>query len=212
MDVWISIMAIMAALLLGAMSPGPSFVIVARNSVLLSRSDGAATALGMGVGGVVFCSMALAGLYSLLASVEWLYIVVKVAGALYLFHLAWQIWRGASRPLELVTASLDWERNLFRSFWMGFSTQISNPKTALVYGGIFVALLPHNVPFWCYPVLIVMTFLVEAGWYVIVALIFSSRRPKEVYLNAKLMIDRAAALTIGALGMKLILTSREPGS
>ena len=27
---------------------------------------------------------------------------------------------------------------------MGFSTQLSNPKTALVYGGIFVALLPQN--------------------------------------------------------------------
>lgn len=206
MDVWISIISIMAALLLGAMSPGPSFVIVARNSVLLSRADGAATALGMGVGGVVFCGMALAGLYSLLASVEWLYVTVKVAGALYLFHIANQIWSGASKPLDLVSEPVDRERDFLKSFWMGFSTQISNPKTALVYGGIFVALLPQNVPFWCYPVLIVMTFLVEAGWYVIVALAFSSSRPKEIYLNSKSIIDRAAALTIGALSVKLILT------
>lgn len=200
MNVWTSIIAIMAALLLGAMSPGPSFIVVARNTVLLSRSDGVATALGMGAGGAVFCSMALAGLYALLASVEWLYLMAKVAGALYLFHLAWQIWKGACRPLELVTHPLDRGRNLLKSFWMGLSTQLSNPKTAVVYGGIFVALLPQSIPFWCYPVLILMTFLIEAGWYLVVALIFSSRRPKAFYLNAKLIVDRAAALTIGALG------------
>lgn len=212
MDLWISIISIMSALLLGAMSPGPSFVIVARNSVLLSRSDGAATALGMGVGGIVFCSMALAGLYSLLASVEWLYIAAKFVGALYLFHIAWQIWRGSLKPLELVTELADRERNFLKSFWMGLSTQLSNPKTAIVYGSIFVALLPKNFPFWCYPLLSVMTFLVEAGWYTVVALVFSSSRPKEIYLKAKSIVDRTAALTIGALGVKLILTTSEPGS
>jgi threonine/homoserine/homoserine lactone efflux protein len=56
-----AIAAILTALLIGAMSPGPSFVIVARNSIGLSRRDGLATALGMGIGGVFFSGIALLG-------------------------------------------------------------------------------------------------------------------------------------------------------
>jgi len=57
-----AIVTILAALLLGAMSPGPSFVIVARNAIGLSRGDGLATAAGMGIGGVFFSGIALLGL------------------------------------------------------------------------------------------------------------------------------------------------------
>src|ERR1700756_1624224 len=103
-----AIATILVALLLGAMSPGPSFVIVARNAIGLSRSDGLATALGMGTGGVFFSAIALLGLYTLLATVEWLYIGLKVAGGIYLVYLASKIWRGAAKPLafsEMQTGS-----------------------------------------------------------------------------------------------------------
>ena len=39
-----AVAGILAALLMGAMSPGPSFVLVARNAIGLSRTDGLATA------------------------------------------------------------------------------------------------------------------------------------------------------------------------
>lgn len=211
MDVWTSIFAIVAALLLGAMSPGPSFIVVARTTVGLSRKDGLATAVGMGVGGIVFCSLALAGLYAVLAAVGWLYLIAKLAGALYLLNLAWQLWKGASTPLELAMEHVDRPPSLLKSFWTGLSTQLSNPKTALVYGGIFAALLPQHVPIWCYPVLISLVFMIEAGWYSLVALVFSSSGPRAVYLNAKTLIDRVAALAIGALGIRLALTSNSTG-
>ncbi len=69
MTVSAAIASILAALLLGAMSPGPSFVLVARNAIGLSRSNGIATALGMGVGGIFFSGIALCGFYTLLAAV-----------------------------------------------------------------------------------------------------------------------------------------------
>src|SRR5258708_12850529 len=90
-----AIVTILAALLIGAMSPGPSFVLVARNSIGLSRRDGLATAVGMGVGGVFFAGIALVGLYTLLAAVEWLYVTLNVAGGLYLLSIPPKI-----RPLS----------------------------------------------------------------------------------------------------------------
>lgn len=206
-----AVIAILVALMLGAMSPGPSFVLVARNSVGLSRADGLATAVGMGVGGVIFGGIALAGLYTLLTSVEWLYITLKIAGGIYLLYLAYKIWRGANSPLVVDDGAILHRKGVQRSFWLGLTTQLSNPKTAIVYGSIFASLLPQHPPLWCYIVLPPLMFAIEAGWYTLVAICFSSRRPREVYLRSKKWVDRLASTAIAALGLRLILTAHKTG-
>ena len=206
-----AIAAILAALLIGAMSPGPSFVIVARHSIGLSRRDGLATAVAMGLGGVFFSGIALVGLYTLLATVGWLYMGLKIAGGLYLLYLASKIWRGAAAPLALSSEHAASGGNLRRSFWIGLSTQLSNPKTAVAYGSIFAALLPQHPPLWCYFALPPLVFAIEAGWYTVVALCFSSKRPRELYLKAKTKIDRVAAGAIAALGLRLLFTAHKTG-
>ncbi|WP_375508563.1 LysE family translocator [uncultured Caballeronia sp.] len=206
-----AVLAILAAILMGAMSPGPSFVLVARNAIGLSRADGLATALGMGVGGVFFSGIALAGLYTLLSAVAWLYVTLKIAGGLYLIYIAFNIWRGASSPLRVDQARSAHTRNLRKSFLIGLTTQLSNPKTAIWYGSIFAALLPQHPPLWCYFVLPPLLFGIEAGWYTVVALGFSSRRPREVYLRAKKWVDRIAATAVAALGLRLIFAAHKAG-
>jgi threonine/homoserine/homoserine lactone efflux protein len=55
------LLAVLATLLVGAISPGPSFLLVSRIAVVQSRSHGLAAALGMGLGGMVFASLASSG-------------------------------------------------------------------------------------------------------------------------------------------------------
>lgn len=206
-----TVFAILAALWLGAMIPGPSFVLVARNAIGLSRSDGLATALGMGTGGIFFAGVALAGLYTLLQSVEWLYIGLKIVGGAYLIFVASKIWRSADCLITIDDKLAVSSRNVRKSFWMGLITQLSNPKTAIWYGSIFAALLPQHPPLWCYFALPPLVFAVECGWYTIVALCFSSKGPREVYLRSKKWIDRIAAGAISALGLRLILAAPRTG-
>ena len=99
------LLGIMIAIGIGAMSPGPSFVLVSRISVGNSRLHGLAAAIGMGLGGAFFAVLALAGLVALLEQVEWLYLVLKCAGGLYLIYLGIAIWRGAREPIELASAN-----------------------------------------------------------------------------------------------------------
>jgi threonine/homoserine/homoserine lactone efflux protein len=197
--------SIMAALVVGAMSPGPSFVVVSRIAISRSRLDGLAAALGMGAGGVVFAVLALAGLTALLSQFEWLYILLKVAGGAYLIYIAVNIWRGAAQPLEVSDAG-DSHRAPRRSFMTALLTQLSNPKTIIVYASLFAALLPRTVPLDLMIALPLGVFAVEAGWYSIVALAFSARHPRRLYLAAKSWIDRAAGAVMGGLGLRLILS------
>ncbi|MBP2315760.1 LysE family translocator [Azospirillum soli] len=211
MDATIALFSILGALAIGAISPGPSFVLVARTSIAVSRQAGLAAALGMGVGGVTFAALALLGLHTLLSQVGWLYLGLKLAGGLYLIYLAVRIWRGARETITVPDTDGAQPGGVGRSFTFALATQLSNPKTAIVYGSIFAALLPATPPAWVLLTLPPAVFLIEAGWYAVVALAFSAGRPRSAYLRSKAWIDRLAASVIGALGLRLVFEAGRPG-
>src|SRR5215472_11648960 len=200
----LAFISIIAALGVGVVSPGPSFVFVARTAVALSRADGVAAAVGMGIGAILFAGLALVGLQAVLAEVTSLGIVLKLLGGAYLIYLAIRLWRGADVPIAALS-TIAGRRGLLRSFALGLATQVSNPKAAIVYGGIFAALLPPAPPLWMMAALPPAILTLEVGWYAIVALAFSSERPRTAYLRSKRWIDRIAGAVIGALGVRLVM-------
>lgn len=210
MELFPAIRSIAVALLLGAMSPGPSFILVARTSVAVSRSDGLAAAVGMGIGGVFFSAIALLGLLAILTAVPFLHLALKVLGGTYLVYLGYRIWRSARQPLVFESTSLqNHSTQAWRSFVLGLVTQVSNTKTAVVYASVFASLLPHDIPPHAMVALPIMVFAVEAIWYSVVALALSSPLPRARYLASKAWIDRAVGAIMSLLGLKLIFEAQE---
>ena len=206
-NITIPLLGIAGAMTVGAMSPGPSFVMVARTAVT-SRSDGLAAALGMGAGGLVFAIAALAGLQAAFLAVPALYLAIKGFGGAYLVYLGIRIWRGARQPLAMTQdaegASPRQQGRSGRTFLLGLATQVSNPKTAVVYASIFAAFLPREVPLVLALAVPVVIFCIETGWYTVVALALSSAAPRSAYLRYKVWIDRAAGGVMGLLGLRLV--------
>lgn len=205
-DTTLSLLGIAGAMTVGAMSPGPSFVMVARTAVA-SRADGLAAALGMGAGGLVFAIAALAGLQAAFLAVPALYLAIKGFGGAYLVYLGIRIWRGARQPLAMAPEAgtpADSGGRGKRTFLLGLATQVSNPKTAVVYASIFAAFLPREVPLVLALAVPAVIFCIETGWYAIVALALSSAAPRSAYLRYKTWIDRAAGGVMGLLGLRLV--------
>lgn len=199
-----ALIGITVALAIGAMSPGPSFVMVARTAASSNRPNGLSAAIGMGVGGLLFAIISLLGLQSLLFAVPMLYLVLKVAGGLYLAYLGIKIWRGANQPLSTKSdGQQQIESSLLRHFTLGLATQLSNPKTAIVYASVFAAFLPSEQSFQFSASVVALVFFVEAGWYSLVALLLSTEAPRKSYLRYKSWVDRAAGGVMIALGLKL---------
>lgn len=206
----LALIGIASAIAVGAMSPGPSFVMVARSAIASSRSDGVHAALGMGLGGMVFAAAALLGLHTLLATVPWLYFLMKILGGLYLIWLGFRIWRGAKQPLIVSDPGRSPPKAAaIRSLLLGFGTQISNPKTAIVYASVFAAILPTDVPLSLTLSLPFVIFIIEAGWYALVALVLSSDSPRAAYLHYKSWLDRTAGGIMSLLGVKLLASARQ---
>lgn len=200
---------IAAAMVIGAVSPGPSFVMVARTAASSTRANGLCAALGMGAGGALFAIASLLGLHGLLLAVPSLYVVLKVGGGLYLACLGIRIWRGAQAPLgvDVAEAGRAADEGL-RSFALGLVTQLSNPKTAIVYASIFAAFLPARLSLAFGLAVVGLVVAIEVGWYSLVAMALSSSRPRNAYLRFKAWIDRAAGGIMVALGLKLVLTGQ----
>lgn len=196
---------ILGALLAGAISPGPSFVLVCRTAMLHSRNAGFAAALGMGVGGAIFGCLALFGLATLLREVPSLHVALKILGGAYLLYLAYRIWRGSTQTLAVQVGAVNRDQcSLSKVFWQALITQLSNPKAAVVYGSIFTAFLPPDPSTLLLVILVPGIFFVECLWYMVVAVLFSIRKPREIYLGAKTKIDRVVAMILGLLGGGLV--------
>ena len=87
---------------------------------------------------------------------------------------------------------------------MGLTTQLSNPKTALISVSVFAAFLPADASAVFKVIIASLVFLIEAGWYTLVAL--SSAGPRNVYLRWKAWIDRTAGGVMVHIGEQLHLS------
>ena len=197
--------AIAGILLVGAMSPGPSFLVVAKNSLSQSRAHGIATAFGTGLGVAIFAVLASLGVTALIEKVPSAYLLLKIIGGLYLVFLAWKIWGGSKQVLTPEQIEPGSKTTLYRAFLSGLITQTSNPKTALVIAGIFAAFVPSSPPANTALLVTIIAFVIDFSWYAAVALTLSTARSRGVYLKAKTGFDRVAAVFLGAVGIKLVL-------
>ena len=199
--------SIAAALILGAISPGPTSIYVAKTSIAISRKHGLFTALGTGTGAAIFGLLAVLGLQALLMAVPSAYLVLKICGGIYLLWLAYKIIKHAKDPIEQNAGQVH-SNSFKRAYLTGLITQLANPKTAIVLASIFTALLPKTIPGYYYVVLPVLCFFIDAGWCSLVAVALSAEKPRRVYLKFKKVFDRTAGVVMSTLGLKLIFGMR----
>ena len=190
--------------LLATISPGPSFLITVRTAVAGSRLDGMKVAIGLAAGAVTWAAATVLGLHLLFQHSPWLYLTMKIGGALYLLWIAVQMLRFAAEPLKLDGAVETRDR---QHFFRGYFTQISNPKVVVFFASIFMVMLPHDVPPWMSLMLIVIVGCNDFIWYTIVALSFGAPPVRRFYLGAKAWIDRAIGLALATLALRLLWTA-----
>ncbi|WP_346838829.1 LysE family translocator [Microbulbifer sp. SAOS-129_SWC] len=127
------------AALLMVLTPGPNMIYLVSRSICQGRAGGFISLLGVVAGFLVHMFAAAAGLAALLLAIPLAYELLKYAGAAYLLWLAWQALRpGARSPFDPQPLSPD---SPLRLFFMGFLTNLLNPKIAVFY----LSILPQFI-------------------------------------------------------------------
>jgi threonine efflux protein len=192
--------------LLIAMSPGPAFLAVSRTAIGTSRKAGLIAAAAMALGAVIWAIGTLLGLHILFEKLPWLYDILRYGGAAYLIYLGLGMllsaWRGKV-PIETLTLTRAVSHRAV--FLRCLAVQLSNPKAAVFFGSVFVAVLPAAAPVWLKASVLAVLAMNEFGWYALVALALSGGRVRRAYIGAKRWIDGVFGGFLTALGVKLAL-------
>lgn len=131
-----SLLAFVFAAVILAITPGPGLAYVVARTAASGRTEGLASCLGTGLGGLVHVLAAAFGLSLLIAQSAWAFNLVKYVGAAYLVYLGVRMLLRRSQGDAAPTVSAQGAR---RAFTEGIVVEALNIKTAL----FFLAFLPQ---------------------------------------------------------------------
>lgn len=199
------LLTIAVVFIFGTISPGPSFILVSKTALSKSFNEGIGVSIGLALGAVFFTLLAIFGLYALFEAVPFLFGLFKILGGMYLLYLAYKICKHSDEVLLMEVKLEKSKKSFFKAILFGFLTQISNPKTAIILGSIFAALLPEQLPAHGELLLCLLAFFIDGMWYCLIVLLLSTKKSQKVYLRFKKYIDRIAGTLLAGLGLKLII-------
>ncbi|TPK99258.1 LysE family translocator [Mesorhizobium sp. B2-4-12] len=131
-------LAYCAAITLAAATPGPAMFAVITNGVSRGFRRAFMAGVGVAAGDAVLVTLALLGLVALAQTFEWVFLLLKYAGAAYLIYLGIRMWRAAAAQPDKPQAT---EARLSRSFLLGASIALGNPKAILFHASIMPLIL-----------------------------------------------------------------------
>ena len=194
---------------LAVVAPGPDFAVTIRQSVRFGRWVGICTALGIGAGISVHVLYTLLGVGALMHATPWLLSAAKVVGGTYILYLGISLLRSPPKSaLEGDKASDEpvAEQTLFKAFTTGFLTNATNPKATLFFLAIFTTVISATTPLKVQAIYGVWMCFVNALWFVIVALFFSSARVRLLFMRMGHWFERTMGVILILFAGRLILS------
>ena len=194
-----------------ALSPGPGLFYVAARTLAGGRSEGLASSVGTGIGGLVHVFAGAVGVSALVLASAEAFTLLKFAGALYLVWLGLKTLRESGR---LQPASVA-RSGAARAFREGIVVEALNPKTA----AFFLAFLPQFVdpssgPVWLQFVAL-GTISVVLNTAVDVGVVFLAVRARTLATSRPALLRRlrqGSGLAIAGLGVALLFARRPAAS
>ena len=197
------LIAFNVVLLAAIASPGPALLTAIQTSLSTGRTTGVEFGAGLSLMAATWTLMALLGLGVAFELFPVLYIGAKIVGAVYLLYFACRMWKNAS---VLTKAQIKPAVGAFRQ---GFLVNLSNPKSVLFAAAVLVTIFPAGISSTDRIIIVVNHLFVEIAFYTALAYFMSTQAVATRYMRAKSSIDRVAAIVLGVLGVRILLSSAD---
>ncbi|MEW6256180.1 MAG: LysE family translocator [Pseudomonadota bacterium] len=200
-------LTLMAVFGLAAVTPGPDFAMVVRQSVARGRRAGLMTSLGVGSAILFHAAYTVAGLGIVVAHSLLAFNLLKWAGAAYLVYVGIRTWRAPAPDLDALTrAAPDPSlRGDLGNFSLGFLTNALNPKAVLFFLAIFTTLVSPTTPLALqFGYGAAMAGLL-AGWFCLVSIGLTGRAARAVLGRMGRTFNRLTGGALVLLGLRLAL-------
>ena len=186
-------------MLAGQFTPGPDFILVLKIALNDGKKAGAFASLGISIGLLIHCSIAMTGLAVLLDTSTELGKAIKLLGSAYLIYLALNLLlidRQKFLNTRNVTENAKSNGTASVAFFQGFLTNILNPKVIIFISAILSGFISSNSTFnekLIYGLIIVL----QGGvfWFLFSCLL-QGKAIKALFLNHQRFFNRLFALLL----------------
>lgn len=189
--------AITLLIMLAAISPGPDFAVVTKNSLLYSRKAGTFTALGVATSLLIHASYCLLGLAIIVSQSLLAFSVIKYLGAAYLIYIGIKSLLAKREKSQINVHHSHRMISNFQAFRQGLLCNLLNPKAIMFLLAFFtIVVKPHS------------SLLVESGYALEIAIIhmiwFSLLAYMLTHHYVKSNLNRLQFYIVKAMGAVLI--------
>ena len=198
----ITFLQIFFVCLLGAMSPGPSMVVVINNAIFKNRYHGILTSIGHGIGIGIYALFAVLGIGIAIEANLFLFNGIRILSVIFLIYL------GVKSIINKTKIDFDKKNNTKKgatSFLQGFSISILNPKIFIWFVAIYSQFmsLDNDIVFNSY--LVLTAGIVDVTWYIVLTLLVTSNLALEFVKNKISILQRFLGIIFITLGLVLLM-------
>jgi len=198
--------AVAFAHLLAVISPGPDFIVVLKQCNSKGRKSAFLTSLGIACGIIVHAFYCIVGIGYLISQTPFLYSIVKTLGASYLFYIGFvSLYYSYNKNKKLTIKESLPNRIDIESFYLGFITNVFNPKATLFFLSVFSLLIEQTTPL---PIKIfygIWMSIITGIWFCIVSFLFTNKFSKIFISKYTQIIDKIMGILLMVISIKLIL-------
>jgi len=189
---------IFAVCLLGAMSPGPSMVVVINNAIFKNRLNGILTSIGHGVGIGIYALFAVLGIALIIKTNLYVFNVIKFLSIIFLVYLGVNLMI-TNDKLEFDGKDIN---SGFTSFLQGLSISLLNPKIFIWFVAIYSQFMSVDNDMIFNTILILTASIIDAIWYVILTLLVTTNIALDFIKDKSVLLQKfvgSVFIIIGAL-------------
>ena len=172
--------------LLGAMSPGPSMVVVVNNAIFKNRYNGILTSIGHGIGIGVYAFFAVVGVGIIIKTNIIVFNGIKIISIFFLIYM------GVKSILSKKNLNFNEgnKKEGLSSFIQGFMISILNPKILIWFVAIYSQFMSTKNDFVFNSYLVFTASIVDAVWYIFLTFIVTSDKVLEFLKNKSIIIHK----------------------
>jgi len=118
---------------LGAVSPGPSLLLIVKNSISYGKTNGIITGIAHGLGIFIYAILTILGIAFLYTKYPILIKIISFSLVLYLIYISYKIFFTE----EEIDLEKDNKQKYNQNFTDGFMIAFLNPKITIFFGALF---------------------------------------------------------------------------
>jgi len=206
---WIEYLSLMIAFGIGAVSPGPDFAMVLRQSIAHGRRAAFSTSAGIASAIVVHGSYTMLGIGLVVSQSLLLFSILKFAGAAYLVWLGIGALRApAPQPPENLDGPARREMSFLKAFAIGFLTNLLNPKAVLFFLSLFTTLVSASTSIGAQAFYVGSMSVLLFVWFALVSVFFTTPRIRAGFYAMGQWFNRATGMALIFLALRVAVAQR----